>query len=368
MNFEYVITRLHSYTRLRIMVHVLFWLGCLLLNWYNNSISFNTYDNFANLFMWQLAGVNTINLILVYYPLIYWCVPLLKAKKYGSGIIGIIVLLILYTLGITLSENAMLLNCAACMAELKAHNNGYYHFLQSDLLNRLFAKIASMGVLISLLFSLSVPVAIKIALGAFRQQLAAVQLAKENVELEFNFLKSQVNPHFLFNSLNNIYGLILKNENNKAAGIVARLAEFMRYTLHSPGTDQMPLRKEVDLLRDYIELEKIRLNHTTVTANLDIHEDNHVLPSLLLVPLIENAFKYSADEPGATITIQLYTQAERLTFKVTNALDENRQLNAGGGIGLKNLKKRLDLYYAGKYTYEVKKNAQFYAVNLEISL
>lgn len=368
MNFEYIVTRLHSDIRVRIMAHVLFWLAELLLNWYSNSISFNTYNSFGNLFMWRLSIVNTLNLILVYYPLIYWLVPLLKGKKYWSGVIGMFFLLVLYSLGSVLSENVILLNCPDCMGELKIHNNGYYHFLQRDLFNRLFAKLATMGVLISLTFSLSVPVAIKIALESFLQQLAAIQLAKENVELEFNFLKSQVNPHFLFNSLNNIYGLILNNDNNKAAGTVARLAEFMRYTLHSPGSDQMPLQKEINMLRDYIELEKIRLNHTTVEANLDPGQEDQVLPSLLLVPLIENAFKYSADQPGANIRIQLYIKEGKLMLNVSNTLDENRQLHAGGGIGLQNLKKRLELYYPGRYYYEVKNKEQLYAVNLEINL
>ena len=368
MNFEYVITRLHSNARIRIMAHLLFWLGELLLNWYSSSISFNTYNTFGNRFIWQLAAVNTLNLILVYYPLIYWFVPLLKARKYGLGVIGMFFSLILYSMGSILSENAILLNCSDCMEALKIQNNGYYHFLQRDLLTRLFAKVASMGVLISLIFSVSVPVAIKIALESFKQQLVAVRLAKENVELEFNFLKSQVNPHFLFNSLNNIYGLILKNDNNKAADIVARLAEFMRYTLHSPGSDQMPLQKEVDLLRGYIELEKIRLNHTTVEATLDTNGENLVLPSLLLVPLIENAFKYSADQAGATIAIQLYIRAGMVIFNVRNTRDENRELHASGGIGLKNLKKRLELYYPGKYSYEVTSNEQSYTVNLEINL
>ncbi len=368
MNFEYLITRLHHRPRVRILAHVLFWLAELLLSWYSTTISFNTYNHLGNSFIWQLAGVNTLNLILVYYPVIYGIVPLLKARKYGWGLVGMLLLLIVYGLGSTFSENAILLNCADCMAALKTQNNGYYHFLQLDLFARLFSKLASMGMLISLIFSVSVPVALKIALGSFRQQLAAVQLAKENVELEFNFLKSQVNPHFLFNSLNNIYGLILKNENHKAAGTVARLAEFMRYTLHSPGSAQMPLQKEVDLLRDYIELEKIRLNHTAVEASFDTNDEKVVLPSLLLVPLIENAFKYSADQPGASIRVQLHIQAGTLKFNVCNTRDENRELRVGGGIGLNNLKKRLDLYYPGKYHYEVINNEQSYTVNLEINL
>jgi LytS/YehU family sensor histidine kinase len=225
-----------------------------------------------------------------------------------------------------------------------------------------------MGMLIGLIFSVSVPLAIKIAIQSFRQQIAAIKLAKENVELEFNFLKSQVNPHFLFNSLNNIYGLILKKENDKAAGTVSRLAEFMRYTLHSPAIDQAPLQKEIKLLQDYIELEKIRLNYTTVTFELQVQNGNQLLPSLLLIPLIENAFKYSADQLGAAITIQLVIKEIELQLIVTNTVDVNRQLHTGGGIGLQNLKKRLQLYYPDNYNYEATDTGQLYTTNLAINL
>ena len=254
------------------------------------------------------------------------------------------------------------------MSLLKENKDGYYHFLQSDWPNRLFAKLASMGVLISLVFSISVPLAIKIALGSFRQQLAAVQLAKENVELEFNFLKSQVNPHFLFNALNNIYGLILKKETTIAAETVARLAEFMRYTLHSPENDRMPAQKEVRLLKDYIELEKIRLNHTTVNFDLVDEGEKHFLPSLLFMPLIENAFKYSADQRGAAINISLSLGTNTFQLDISNTIDPNRQLSAAGGIGLQNLKKRLELYYPLNYHYEVIETEQLYTAKLRINL
>jgi len=368
MNFEYLISRLHKDKRIRIGAHAFFWLGELFLNWYSTTISFNTYNKMGDQFIWQLAIVNTLNLMLVYYPLIYAIIPILKARRYISGIFGIAFLLITYSLGSVLSEKAVLLNCSHCMALLKENKDGYYYFLHRDWLNRFFAKLASMGVLISLVFSISVPVAIKIALGSFRQQLAAVQLAKENVELEFNFLKSQVNPHFLFNALNNIYGLILKKETTIAAETVARLAEFMRYTLHCPESDRMPVQKEVRLLADYIDLEKIRLNHTAVNFELVDEGEKHFLPSLLFMPLIENAFKYSADQSGAAIDIKLSLSTNTLQLDISNTIDPNRQLSAAGGIGLQNLKKRLELYYPGNYRYEAIDTDLYYTAKLRIKL
>lgn len=368
MNLEGLSEKIYSRKPLRISAHVLFWLAELLLTWYTTIISFNTYKNLGGLLIWELSLVNTLNLALFYYPLVYWFIPRIRQKKYFYGIAGIIALLIFYSLVNTLAEKYLLTRCTDCMALLKTSNKDYYEFLGRNVPNRLFAKLASFGILIGLVFSISVPLAIKIALQAFRQQLAAIKLAKENVELEFNFLKSQVNPHFLFNALNNIYGLILKNENDKAAGTVARLAEFMRYTLHSPDQERMPLQKEIKLLQDYIDLEKIRLNHTTVKAAFDANREQQELPSLLLVPLIENAFKYSADQPGAEINIRLHIKESKLQLQVTNTIDANRQLNAAGGIGLQNLKKRLELYYPANYHYQATDTGLLYTTQLEINL
>ena len=368
MALEKLSEKIYNRSALRVSVHLLFWLAELLLTWYTTIISFNTYRNLGDLLVWELSFVNTLNLALFYYPFVYLFIPQLRKRKYFAGVAGIIGLLLIYTLINSLTEKLVLLRCTDCMQQLKTSNNDYYQFLHHDLLNRLLNKLASMGMLISLIFSISVPLAIKIAIQSFRQQIAAVKLAKENVELEFNFLKSQVNPHFLFNSLNNIYGLILKKENDKAAGTVSRLAEFMRYTLHSPASDQAPLQKEIKLLQDYIELEKIRLNHTTVTFELQSQNGNQLLPSLLLIPLIENAFKYSADQVGAAIRIRLVIKKTELQLIVTNTVDVNRQLHIGGGIGLQNLKKRLQLYYPGNYNYEATDTGQLYTTLLAINL
>jgi sensor histidine kinase YesM len=368
MDLEKLSEKIYNHKPFRVSAHLLFWLAELLLTWYTTIISFNTYRNLGDQLVWELSFVNTLNLALFYYPLVYLFIPQFQKRRYLAGVAGIIGLLLVYTLINSLTETLVLLRCTDCMKMLKTSNNDYYQFLHRDLLSRLLAKLASMGMLIGLVFSVSVPWAIKIAIQSFRQQIATVKLAKENVELEFNFLKSQVNPHFLFNSLNNIYGLILKRENDKAAGTVARLAEFMRYTLHSPDSDQAPLQKEIKLLQDYIDLEKIRLNHTAVNFELKSQNENQVLPSLLLIPLIENAFKYSADQFGAAINIRLVIKARNLRLIVTNTVDVNRQLHTGGGIGLQNLKKRLELYYPGNYNYEATDTGQLYTTNLEINL
>jgi hypothetical protein len=316
--------------------------------------------------MVTLAGA--FNQIVFYYPFVYVILPhLLKQRRYTVGILATIALLLFYT-GVNTANETWVLQCKSCMRALQTDNPGYYKFLQLSFLNRMLAKFVSLGALFGLLFSVCIPLSIKFAVQAFRQQIASVKLSKQNVELEFDFLKSQVNPHFLFNSLNNIYGLILKNENTKAAGIVARLSEFMRYSLYNSTADKMPLGKELQLLKDYIELESIRMNNTKVNVDVQYDDDHHVLPSLLLMPIVENAFKYASDSAASVIDIKILVKANTMHFNISNTIDENRLLQSTGGIGLQNLKKRLRLYYPGNHHYDSNTDGHTYSAKLTIAL
>lgn len=368
MSIETILHKIYSRKALRVVAHLIFWIVVLLVSLYSTLISFNAFNHFGMGVLWLLSLSGTLNLALFYYLFVYNIIPVFIKRRYVIGLLATAGLLILHTYISTLSEKLILLKCMECMEQLRVMSHDYYEFLQRQWSSRLIAKLASLGVLINLVFNICVPITIKIAIQSFRQQLAAARLAKENVELEFNFLKSQVNPHFLFNTLNNIYGLILKNENEKASGTVARLSEFMRYTLYNSNQDKVPLQKEIQLLRDYIELEKIRLNYTQVVFDIKSEGGNYEIPALLLVPLIENAFKFSEDSPGACICINLVVESRRLNVTIDNAVDVNRQLSQAGGIGLQNLKKRLNLYYLHKHQYEVMATEKNYTASITIEL
>jgi LytS/YehU family sensor histidine kinase len=265
-------------------------------------------------------------------------------------------------------DEYMIKACHECMEALRKLNSGYYDFLQRDAMSRTQVKLLSGGMFITLFFYLCIPLSIKMALSSYRQQIRSLKLAKENAELEFNFLKSQINPHFLFNSLNNIYGLILNDEKEKSARIVARLSEFLRYSLYDWTQDKVPVLKEIQLLKDYIELESIRLNHTKVTFRHETDGSVEKLASLLMIPIIENAFKFSPDNESAFINIQLSIKNKRLHFSIENSVDPDRQMNSSGGIGLTNFKKRLELYYPHMYDYTVKNSEARYSAILNINL
>nr|WP_255497499.1 sensor histidine kinase [Pedobacter sp. AK013] len=206
------------------------------------------------------------------------------------------------------------------------------------------------------------------AIQSFRSNIRALELAKENLQLEFNFLKAQLNPHFLFNAMNNIYGLILSGDKEKSAGLVSRLSELLRYTLYDSNEDLMPIEKELKLMSDYIELEKVRLNDTKVNFKWQLdHNDYHIAP-LLLIPLIDNAFKYNSDEEGSYIDIFLDVLQGRFRFAIENDIGEEQKGRAVGGIGINNLKKRLNLYYKNNHWYETSVLNGVYSVNLTIQL
>ncbi|MEJ7766578.1 MAG: histidine kinase [Chitinophagaceae bacterium] len=367
MKMESSIEKIYTHARLRILLHVLFWLLMFGLQWYINSISFNPYRAFPYPVFIQLLVSDILCLVLFYYPFVYFVLPgFYYKKKILIGIILSIVLVVFYASMETVREQVILKPCKPCMKILKDGNKGYYTYLHLNLLQMMSGKVLTLGTVVGLIFSLAIPLGIKMGVSAFRQQLRAVQLAKENVQLELNFLRSQVNPHFLFNTLNNIYGLILKKENEKSAATVARLSQFLRYSLYENNSNKAAVEKELQLLKDYVSLESIRLNYTKVHFNSNDDGSIAIMPSLLMLPVIENAFKYCTDEAGALVRIDFFIHDKKITFAIQNPVDTRRQPASTGGIGLKNFRKRLELHYPGRFTYKVTAIDSTYSAHINI--
>jgi hypothetical protein len=368
MNFEMLTQKVYHNPRLRVLAHVGFWVFQLLLNWYMTNISFNTFNRFDQVILFQLSLTGTLNLVLFYYPLAYFVLPQISKGKYISGLLLLVLQVFLYAAVNAIGEETVLTHCESCMLQIKQSQTGYYQFLKGFWLNRVLAKVLSLGTIFGLIFTISTPLAIKIALGAFRKQISAIKLAKENVELEFNFLKSQVNPHFLFNTLNNIYGLILSGKPDRSAALVARLSSLLRYILYESNQQTMPLTKEINLIKDYIELEKVRLNFTQVSFIGNLDKQSYQIAPLLLMPLIENAFKFCGDDASSYINIAIDVLNGTLHLKIENTIDFKREGMPEGGIGLTNFGKRLSLYYPNRYQREAGRKEGLYIVDLTVNL
>jgi LytS/YehU family sensor histidine kinase len=205
-----------------------------------------------------------------------------------------------------------------------------------------------------------------------RDQLASKEKEKaqmkQRYESELKFLRNQTNPHFLMNTLNNIYALARKKSDNTAE-VVMRLSEMLRFMLYESGGRFISLADEVRLVENYIEIEMIRYdNRLSLIFNKKIDNDSYRIAPLLLLPFAENAFKHGISETRfeSFIYIDLIVEKGLLTFTVENSKDFCRD-NGQKNIGLMNVKRQLELLYRD-YQLEVKDDTNIYTINLHINL
>lgn len=203
----------------------------------------------------------------------------------------------------------------------------------------------------------------------YKNQQLKSELEKKNRLSELALLRIQLNPHFLFNTLNNIDALITSDQ-EKASDAVIKLSEIMRFTLYEANTDRVSLEKEVNYLENYISLQQLRLkNPYFVKFIKSINCKGKVIAPMLFIPFVENAFKHGLKNivaPG--IEIELSCENKILKFEVVNrySVHDEQNKDETSGIGLANTKKRLELLYHDKYKLEIRKSAGIFKVNLEI--
>lgn len=192
----------------------------------------------------------------------------------------------------------------------------------------------------------------------------AQALLLENKKTELAYLRSQVNPHFLFNTLNNIYSLVYQ-KSEQALPAIERLTTLLRYSLYE-GRTWIPLTKELAMIRNFIQLEEMRYAYPLqVDLSLQGEPDDWIIPPFIFLPFVENAFKHGDLQKTLLIFIDL--QSHRLVFQVKNKIPTNRQKEAVGGIGLVNIQKRLQLIYGSKYELKIDQTDAEFNVHLTIS-
>ncbi|GET24564.1 sensor histidine kinase [Prolixibacter sp. NT017] len=197
------------------------------------------------------------------------------------------------------------------------------------------------------------------------------QLQKEKAETELKALKGQINPHFLFNSLNSIYSLALSHS-EKTPEIVLKLSDIMRYIIYEANVDRVILSKEIQYLKDYIELQKLRTdNRATITFEITGDPENVRIAPLLFFPLIENSFKHGIK--GATsqsfVHIDLQMMEDHVTLIVENnkGITDDVEKKEYKGIGLANVKKRLEMIYPGAHQLKITDGEETFKVELTIN-
>ena len=211
----------------------------------------------------------------------------------------------------------------------------------------------------------------EVATYANQKEKETIQLQKEKYETELKFLKSQINPHFLFNTLNNIYTLtVLRAES--APEHLLRLSEILRYMLYDCMADRVPLRREIDYIRNYISLKMLKDSKgMNVSEDLDDSHPELLIAPMLFIPFIENAFKHShvEDLKKGWIRIRLQTEGQDILFEVENSLPEKAfTKDQTGGIGLENVKRQLELIYPGQHELSLEVKDDRFSVVLKIQL
>jgi sensor histidine kinase YesM len=325
--------------------HLLGW-GLLCFGWH-----FFRYQDYPAGKGWYITFIKVADLALMVYLTNYLLIPrLLYKKRYLLFALLFITLVFTFSIGKMYVE-AALLNTSFDIWDrfkVRVYDNVIPHFL-----------LVSTGA------------AIKLLSDHARAQRRLGEMAKEKAETELNFLKSQINPHFLFNSLNTIYFLIDK-QNAEARTTLLQMAGLLRYQLYDCNSHTIEIEKEVHYLQDYVRLQELRKdNQYEVGIEVGEQVKGFRITPLLLIPFVENAFKHIShySHEKNYIRITLHRQNGTLTFIVENSKDDQqRSTEPAGGIGLNNVKRRLELLYPGKHTLHILNSAHTFKVELNLTL
>ena len=211
--------------------------------------------------------------------------------------------------------------------------------------------------------------------NATDQQIFTLQKELGKSDANLGFLKSQINPHFLFNALNTLYGTALQEKADRTGEGIQKLGDMMRFMLHENMQDKISLTRDIDYLNNYIELQKLRTSTTVdILIKTEIEEqlaDLQISP-MLLIPFVENAFKHGISlQSPSHIKVTLQTKAKTLYFDVNNSIHlkadgDPEKINSG--IGLQNVKQRLNLLYPKKHELIIRESAKEFFVHLTLNL
>jgi LytS/YehU family sensor histidine kinase len=215
---------------------------------------------------------------------------------------------------------------------------------------------------------------LKIMIDSFRLRKRLLEVEKEKIATELNFLRSQINPHFLFNVINTIYFQIDK-KNTDARASVEKLSEMLRYQLYECTSDKIEIKKELDYIKNYVAVQTLRMEKgSDIQLRIDEKIDNFKIAPLLILPIVENAFKHVSNFKEASknkIFIAL-TKSDKENFIVeaVNTYDKTNGVNfllQSGGLGVQNLKRRLELLYPDRYELKVDQTDGLYKTTLKIN-
>ena len=343
--------RIHQFIktkRFRTIVHVLAWLAFVTIFQIIHPSEAQKLIRFGILY-------NFFFIILFFYLNILVFIPRLLSKRRFVLYISVLVISTVLVYFIT--------NSLISFNEQISLSSTIVHEMENIRNTRLPVRSA---MLVFLTFAISTSV--RVTQQLFKNEEERKEIEQEKIKSELAYLKSQINPHFLFNTLNSIYSIANK-ESEKTAKAIVKLSGLMRYVLYESDNELVPLTDEISYIQDYIELQKLRIfKNVKVSLQLDGNFKNCFVEPLLLIPIVENAFKHGVDSTtNSEINIVMKTEGQEFSLRVENTIVESGS-SEKSGIGLINLKKRLEMLYANNHILMIDKNDNTYSVKLMLKL
>lgn len=337
-------------------MHCVYWISFLLFYISGKSDDTSYYD-FTFIYSWKILAQATAG-----YGLIYWIIPqtLNKKKPLLFILLAISWLYLVFTLLMVFKYYYLEPKFPGFFDDWFGHKMSIPERLTSfKLIFREFSFI-------------TYPIIILGFISFNRKQQRLLKVEEEKKSMELKVLKNQLNPHFLFNTLNNLYALALKKD-NKTPEIIAKLSEILDFVLYRCNDNFVCIKKEINLLENYISLEKLRYNENRLDISFvkEIQEDTKISP-LILLTFVENAFKHGVinETEKAIIRMNLETKKQQIIFSIENTKPQNETAGRSdkSQIGLENVRKQLDLLYPKKHQLEIEETQTKFTVKLCLTI
>ncbi len=330
--------------------HVLFWIAILI---YHTFYRGRFDEHYMLRALGYLASI-PFDMIATYFSLYYLLPKFLMKQKYFKFFLYFI----LTTIPILYCEYLIFYYFQYPLRN--PDKDIVFNFFNQSLILSLFVSVYSVTIS---------AISIKLLKAWYASQQEKKDLLNQSLISELALLRSQVNPHFLFNTLNNIDSLVMRDP-DRASNAIIKLSEIMRYMLYDSNTEFVPLDKELDYIESFIALQQLRLKNKAHTK-FTVHGDPKgiMIPPMLFVSFVENAYKHGSkqkNKPGVIISVNI--SGNTITFEVINSYSENtiQTKDETGGIGMQNVRRRLDLLYKDKHGLIVKKENGEYRVVLKL--
>lgn len=337
-----------------IVKHFLFWLGVYI--YFIGTVNMNYYSGYKEIMEHYVNYV--LCQVIVAYICLYFLIPrFLTPKKNIQFVMSLLLLLaVVFIIFVGFQEYY--------------HKPKYFITLENSIYDsnkKFWKKLFDIRIFLGKSTIILTPTILLVISKFYKEKQTYLQLNEQKKSTELSTLKHQLNPHFLFNTLNNLYALSI-NKSDEAPEVIAKLSEMLDYMLYGCNDKYVSLKKEIELIENYLALEKVRYDER-VAINLNKNVDPNVrIAPLILLTFIENAFKHGVSQElkKAYIHIKIYTEGTFIQFDITNSIARNMASGNKETIGLTNVKKQLELLYLDSYSLDITEEPNCFNVRLKL--